>query len=88
MSDWIKVSEGSDYYTRAKRISTHTTKIVIIEWHHPNMGWQDAGVFVRFAHSLIGMSGWKLVHSASWLDDTRAMDFVNEFPKFKRLFRD
>ena len=88
MSDWVTVNEGDDYYTRARRCGTYTTKIVIVEWHHPNMGWQDAGVFVRFSHSLSGINGWELLHSASWLDDTDAAEFVDQFPKFKKLFRD
>jgi len=91
VSDWITIKEDNDadgYKTRAKRIGTPNTKIIVVEWHHPNMGWQDAGVFIKFAHSLKGISGWKMLASVSWLCHEDADEFLEEYPKFKRLFCD
>ncbi len=84
MSDWITIREGDGYCTRAKRLGTSTTKIVVIEWHHPNMGWQDAAVFVRFAHC----REWAKVSSVGWMDVYNSIVFVRDYPKFRRLFRD
>jgi len=40
-----------EYGYRAIDKSTETTKIVVLEWQHPNYGyWADFGMIYKFAH--------------------------------------
>jgi len=93
-ADVIELDIGDDTEIRALKIRTPLKNLVygklfsfvVVEWKHPNFGYQDFGFFYTAAH--LGEIGkWNFVEIkriSEYYNDKEK--FLKEFPELKDLF--